>query len=258
MPKYKLTIAYDGTHYGGWQVQPNRISIQDLIQKALKVALRCHTPIVGAGRTDAGVHALGQTAHFEYPDSIDLRKLSASLNGLLPLDIRIKSIEEAPPGFHARYSATGKTYHYHLHLGRILDPFKRFYTTHVLNAVDLALMQEAARLFIGTHDFTSFAHEAHQGSAARDAVRTLRRLDFMTIDGGVRIEIEANGFLYKMVRNIVGTLLDIGSGKINLDSIPLIFDAKDRRLAGKTAPPQGLFLFKVDYESIEITSNDSK
>ncbi len=245
--KYKITIAYDGTHYGGWQVQTNSTSIQTLIENALSTALRIPTTVTASGRTDAGVHALGQVAHFTYDQPLDLHRLLASLGGLLPQDIRVLHLDPAEENFHARFSAKSKIYHYHLHLDRIPDPFKRLYSTHVVHPVDISLLQNSARAFVGTHDFTSFANEADTGSAAKDPVRTLMRLDVLHETGGVRLEFEANGFLYKMVRNITGTLLDITAGKIRLESLPEIFLAKDRRLAGKAAPPQGLFLVKVNY-----------
>lgn len=247
MIKYKMTIAYDGAHYGGWQVQRNAISVQALIEHALTVILRLPTPIVGSGRTDAGVHALGQTAHFVTSKPIDVSKVIASLNGLLSAEIRILEIIEVPLEFHARYSAISKTYHYHLHLNKIPDPFKNRYAYHVPHPVDINLLKEAASQFIGTHDFTSFANEANRGTAAKDAIRTLRRLNVVEEPGGIRLEFEGDGFLYKMVRNIVGTLLDICAGKIDKSQIPKIFNQKDRRFAGRAAPAHGLFLIAVNY-----------
>ncbi len=245
--KYKLTIAYDGTHYGGWQVQLNAPSIQAFVQNALQIALRSPISLSGSGRTDAGVHSLGQTAHFSLEGSCDIERLKASLAGLLPPDIRIRQIEKVPDDFHARYSAKGKIYHYHLHLECPPSPFKCLYSTHIRHPVDLELLRRAAALFVGTQDFTSFANEAHASAAARNPIRTLKRLDVVSEPGGVRLEFEGDGFLYKMVRNIVGTLLEISSGKRALEEIPLLFLAKDRRRAGKTAPPQGLFLVEVIY-----------
>jgi len=245
--KYKMTIAYDGTHYGGWQVQPNAPSIQALIEHALGVILRLPIPIIGSGRTDAGVHALGQIAHFVTDNPIDISKTIASLNGMLSDEIRILEIIEVPLNFHARYSALSKTYHYRLHLKKIPDPFNKHYAYHVPHPVDVDLLKEAASQFIGVHDFTSFANEASRGTAAKDAMRTLHRLDIVEEPGGVRLEFEGDGFLYKMVRNIVGTLLDICAGKIDKEQIPKIFSKKDRRLAGRTAPPHGLYLVAVKY-----------
>jgi tRNA pseudouridine38-40 synthase len=246
---YKLLIAYDGTHFSGWQIQKNAVSIQCLIERALSTILRTQVNIVGSGRTDAGVHALAQTAHFKVSVPIDMAKTLASLNGLLPADIRILSIDQADSTFHARYSASSKIYHYHLHLGKTADPFKRHFAYHVFHPVDITLLKKAAQYFIGTHDFTSFASEATQGSAAKNPVRTLYRIDIVEEKGGLRLEFEGNGFLYKMVRNIVGTLLDVCAGKIDLDQIPVILEAKDRRRAGRAAPPHGLYLMEVKYDA---------
>ncbi|MBX9923387.1 MAG: tRNA pseudouridine(38-40) synthase TruA [Rhabdochlamydiaceae bacterium] len=247
MPKYKITLSYDGTGYGGWQVQPNSTSIQSLVQKALTTILREETFVTGSGRTDAGVHALGQVAHFQTDKAFKLSSLQYSLNSLLPEQIRILHLEPIADSFHARYSATGKIYHYHLHLDRTLNPFTRLYSLHVHHRVDATLLQEAASCFLGTKDFSAFANEAHRGSASIDAVRTLQRLDVVPESGGVRLELEADGFLYKMVRNITGTLLDICAGHISISAIPEIFDSKNRGAAGKTAPAHGLFLIKVHY-----------
>lgn len=242
-----MLISYDGTHFCGWQIQPNGVSVQSKIHDALQISLRRPISIIGSGRTDAGVHALGQVAHFEHDEEIDHRRLLAALNGLLPSTIRVRSIEKADSSFHAQYSAIAKTYHYHLYLDSVMDPFKRLYTYQVRRRLDLALLQQAAEAFTGTHDFTTFANDAHAGSASRDPVRTLKRLDIIPEQGGVRLEFEADGFLYKMVRNIVGTLLEVASKKRPLHEIEQLFAVKDRRRAGKAVPPQGLFLVKVDY-----------
>jgi tRNA pseudouridine38-40 synthase len=245
--KYKITVAYEGTRYGGWQTQPNAVCIQSLIENALSTILRIPIPLSGSGRTDAGVHAMGQSAHFTTHQPIDILKTSASLNALLPSDIRILFIEEAPLEFHARFSAVSKVYHYRLHLDATPDPFKYRYAYHVPHKVDLALLRSAASYFIGTHDFTSFANEPSRGCAAKGAVRTLHRLDIVEEAGGARLEFEGDGFLYKMIRNIVGTLLDICAGKIDEKQLPAILKAKDRKRAGRTAPPHGLYLVEVKY-----------
>ncbi len=257
MYKYKLLIAYDGTHYSGWQVQPNGTSIQTLLQQALSTALRAPTSLVGSGRTDAGVHALGQVAHFTCGATFDARKLLLSLNGLLPLDIRALELNPVDPSFHARYSAIGKVYRYHLQWN--LNPFKQLYSLYVPTVLDIPLMQEGARLLLGRHDFTSFSNEADRGAAAKNPVRTLRRLDFIAEEGGMVLEFEGDGFLYKMVRNIVGTLLALGRGKISLEDIPIILAAKDRRCAKEAAPAHGLFLARVEYAltSFQTSQNAS-
>lgn len=245
--KYLLTIAYDGTDYGGWQVQHNAPSIQSSIENALRTILQEPITLAGSGRTDAGVHALGQTAHFTTFNYLNPIKTLASLSRLLPPSIRILNLTEVPSEFHARYSAIGKIYHYHLFLGTIRSPFKHRFTYRPYHPIDLNQLKRAAAQFIGTHDFTSFAHQAHTGSAAHDPIRTLNRLDVIEEEEGARLEFEGNGFLYKMVRNITGTLLDICAGKIEETQIEKIFLAKNRQLAGKTAPAQGLFLVKVLY-----------
>ena len=238
---YKIILSYDGTHFSGWQRQPNGKSIQQCLEEALKIALRGEViPVRGSGRTDAGVHAKGQAAHFRVERPIDPTRLLFSMNGLLPPEIRVISLEETHPNFHAQYSAISKEYHYYLHLDAVMCPFLRNFTWHVKRKIDLEKLKEAACFFEGTHDFTSFANESFQGSAAKNAVRTLYRLQIFPIERGVRLEFEGDGFLYKMVRNIVGTLVDIASEKRGVEQIPLIFDAKDRRQAsqsGSTAWP---------------------
>ncbi|MDR2539574.1 MAG: tRNA pseudouridine(38-40) synthase TruA [Chlamydiales bacterium] len=257
MLNYKLCIAYEGTCYSGWQIQKNGISIQVLLEKYLSIILRDSIQVIGSGRTDAGVHAIGQIAHFKTTTSFEFSRLLKSLNGLLPPDIRVLNIEKAPLHFHARYSAIGKVYHYYLYVSPVKDPFNCFYAYRVPHPVSLNTLTQAAKFFIGTHDFTSFANEATTGSAAKNAVRSLRRLSILQQEEYIRLELEANGFLYKMVRNIVGTLLDICAGKIELERLPTIFQAKDRRQAGRTAPAHGLILAKVDYEAESLNLNAS-
>lgn len=242
-----MIISYDGTQYSGWQIQLNAISIQELIQKALATILKQEVSLIGAGRTDAGVHARGQVAHFKIENELDLRRFLHSINGLLPNDIRVLEVTEVPEKFHAQKDASSKIYHYHLCLGRVQDPFKRLYSYHVRDNINIDLIHEAAKLFVGTHDFTSFSNEAHKGAAAKHAVRTIMRLDVIEEEGGLRLEFEGNGFLYKMVRNIVGTILTVAKGKMKLEEIPEIFSAKDRRQASQAAPAHGLFLMKVIY-----------
>lgn len=253
--KYKIFIAYDGTAYSGWQIQPNSISIQSLIEDALKIVFHQEIPVTSSGRTDAGVHARGQVAHFVAPPA-DLKILFRSLNGILPKDIRILHIENVPDSFHARFSAISKEYHYHIHLDWALDPFKRLYALHHPYPLDVSLLKQATRHFLGTHDFTSFANEASKGSAAKNPIRTLIRLDLIPEPSGFRLEFEGTGFLYKMVRNITGTLLDVGRKKIAPESIPELFALKDRKQMSSAAPPQGLFLHKVNY-ALLTNSNDS-
>lgn len=247
--RYKLTISYDGTCYCGWQVQAQETkkSIQHLIQNALQTVLRHPLDLTGSGRTDAGVHARGQTAHFDSNVPFQPKRWLLSFNALLPPDIRLLKIEPVPASFHARYSARAKVYHYHLHLNPVADPFSRFYSYQVLGRIDLEKLKKGAEFFLGTHDFSSFANRKETGSAAYDSIRTLHRLDVIEQKNGIRLEFEGNGFLYKMVRNITGTLLEVGYGRIEPEYIPQIFASKDRKQAGPAAPPQGLFLIDVLY-----------
>lgn len=240
MKRYKVIIAYDGTAYGGWQVQPNSLSIQEVIEKVLFTILQTPTHLAASGRTDAGVHALGQVAHFSSTKPLSL----SSLNSLLPPDIRILSLEEVPLSFHARFSARDKEYHYHVHTDSIISPFIRPYRTYFPHSLDLPLIEEALPLFRGTHNFTTFAN---CGGSKASPLKTIYRLDLIPQEGGFRLEFEGSGFLYKMVRNIVGTLLEVGTHKRPISSIPLLFALEDRRQGGKSAPPTGLFLVKVNY-----------
>lgn len=258
MQRYKLTIAYDGTAYCGWQVQahPRKSSIQALLQKALETVLRHRIALAGSGRTDAGVHAHGQTAHFDSSATFEISRLRLSLNALLPSDIRVVKIEAVSSTFHARYSALSKIYQYHLHLHPVIEPFVRLYRHHVRESFDLSRVQQALPHFLGTHDFTSFSNEAQRSCASYDPIRTLWRLDLIEQKGGLCLEFEADGFLYKMVRNIVGTLLDIAAGRIEPAAVPAILAAKDRRRAGTTATAQGLTLARVIYGPVKTVLSD--
>lgn len=245
---YKLTIAYDGTSYSGWQIQPNADSIQQYLKNAIERILSGKKIVlIGSGRTDAGVHAKGQVAHFKVDHHFDLRRFLWSLNGILPKDIRVLQIEEVALDFHSQYNAKSKEYHYHLSLDNVMDPFHRLYCWHLSRQIDTSLLRKAAEFFVGTHDFTSFSNESHSGSVARNPIRTLYRLDVCIQEKNLRLEFEGNGFLYKMVRNIVGTLVEVANGKISLSDIQTIFEARDRRRASPAAPAHGLFLVKVNY-----------
>jgi tRNA pseudouridine38-40 synthase len=235
--RYLLSIAYDGTLYSGWQIQPNAISIQELIQDALSKILQTKTHITGSGRTDAGVHADDQKAHFETSAPIDTVKTLFSLNALLPPAIRILSL--VPTELHARYSATSKIYTYRIHNAPHLHPLKRHYTTHIRRPLDIDALKLAATHFVGTHDFTTFTNH---GTNIKDHTRTIYAID---IQDDFTIRFHGSGFLYKMVRNIVGALLHVAGGK-ELD-IQVLLRAKNRRLAPPPAPACGLTLTAVDY-----------
>ncbi len=238
---------YDGTAYSGWQIQPHSLSVQQLVQDAVRTLVREEVNVIGSGRTDAGVHALCQVAHFRTTSQHDATSLLKGLNGLLPKDIRVKEVQEVENSFHAQKSATGKEYHYRFAIGPYVSPFHRNYVWHLTYRLDLELLKSAAALFVGTHDFRSFANSANKGAAAKNSVRTITKLEFVPTDEGFTLVFVGNGFLYKMVRNIVGSLIQVASGKKPLSYISDTFNAKDRRVACMSAPPQGLFLMKVYY-----------
>lgn len=244
---YRLTISYDGSSYSGWQIQPCAITVQKTIQDAIGIYLKSVVYVIGAGRTDAGVHAYGQSAHFHTECLFDIEKFIYAVNGILPFSIRILNVTEVSPAFHSRYSAIAKEYHYRLCLAQFQSPFDKLYSWHIRRKVDANFLKEATTLFVGTHDFTSFTNEANRGSAAKNAVRTIYRLEVVKEREGVRLEFEGDGFLYKMVRNIVGTVVEVALGKRRIEQIAEIFAAKDRRLASASAPAHGLYLMQVIY-----------
>jgi len=238
--RYLLTLSYDGTAFSGWQKQLNAPSIQEAISTALETILQHPIALVGSGRTDAGVHARAQTAHFDTDKTISPSKLLASLNALLPLDIRILTIQEVPSDFHACYSTTGKIYTYQLDLSPLPDPLRRLYSYKPPHPINLTLLKEALPHFIGTHDFTTFANI---GSEVSSNIRTIYSIELSENNALI---FHGSGFLYKMVRNIVGALLHVAKGEA-ID-IPSLLSAKDRRLAPPPAPPQALFLTRVIYD----------
>ncbi len=245
--KYRMLIAYDGTNYSGWQIQPNGITIQETIQNALKTILKTSVKIQGSGRTDQGVHAKGQVAHFEVEHCLDVERLLLSLNGLLPKDIRVRFIDQVPLDFHATYSARSKIYHYHLWLEPVIDPVLHPYRLHVRKPLDLKQMTKAAKKFVGKKDFTTFANLRGPGIVYKNPIRHLIRLDMIPQEGGVRLEFEGDGFMYKMVRNIMGVLLEVGQKRRNVESLTELFKMKSRQAIGMPAPAHALFLQKVVY-----------
>ncbi len=253
MNKYKMVISYDGTDFSGWQIQPHASTIQETIQDKLSIIFQKPITIIGSGRTDAGVHAIGQVAHFWAEEVIDPRRLRHSLNGLLPPTIRILLVAPVRSSFHAQKSAYAKVYHYHICTHEVPTPFQYRTMFHPWRAIDWDVVWKAAQKFVGERDFTSFSNEPSAGAVAKNPVRHLYRIDVVEHEEGIRLELEANGFLYKMVRNIVGTLLEVGAGKRSIDEIDKIFQAKDRRKAGRAAPAKGLFLFHVFYPLEEET-----
>jgi tRNA pseudouridine38-40 synthase len=248
MKNVKLIIEYDGTGFQGWQTQKNGRTVQEEIEKALKKVLKTEVKINGSGRTDAGVHALGQTANFKSLFTMPVEKIPYALNSILPPDISIKSALEVPEHFHARYSAIGKKYIYKIYNGPFRSSLLRNYTYFVPYILDIEKMKSAAEYFEGKHDFKGFMAS---GSGVKDTIRKIYTLNINVSDKLLIIEIKGNGFLYNMVRIIAGTLVDVGNSKIDPKKISQIIKAKKRELAGPTAPSQGLYLAEVYYDSIK-------
>lgn len=223
------------------------MTIQEMLQTALSTVLRFPVCVVGSGRTDAGVHALAQMAHIRLSEPIDPWRLRANLNGILPKDIRIIEIQEKDSSFHARFSAQGKIYRYHFDLHEVQSPFSRLYSWHIPRNFDIDLARSAAAQFVGTHDFASFANEAHRMTGERGTVRTIYRIDSQADAHTFYFEFEGNGFLYQMVRNIVGFIADVAKGKRPLSDLDKLWQLCDRRFASAPAPAKGLFLVKVHY-----------
>jgi tRNA pseudouridine38-40 synthase len=245
MRNIKLVIEYDGTNYHGWQVQPNGLTVQEVIEEKIQVMTRQHVHLTGSGRTDAGVHALGQVANFRTTSTVPVEGFHKGLNSLLPRDIVIQSAEEVDPEFHAQYGAKRKVYRYVILQREIPSALFRNYSWRVPGALDVPAMEQASCLLVGKQDFTSF-----QGADAdtEDAVREVFRAGWSVKESGfLHFTVEADGFLKHMVRNFVGTLVEVGKGKISPEGFREILTARDRRRAGMTAPPQGLFLVEVKY-----------
>lgn len=245
MRNLKLTIAYEGTGFAGWQVQPNQRTIQSEIEAALAQIEERPVKIQGSGRTDAGVHALGQVASVELGNRIPLEKLPFAINHRLPPAIRVLSAEEVAPEFHARYLAVAKTYEYRIFRGDICPPFIRRYVWHLPYPLDEAAMVAAAPLFEGEQDFRSLA--TNGGQEMETTVRTVFSSSLVREGEQLIYRVRGSGFLYNMVRNIVGTILEVGRRNSTVEEIPRILAARDRRLAGPTAPSVGLFLVSVEY-----------
>lgn len=243
--RIRLDIEYDGTAYSGWQRQANAISVQQTIEEALQRITGEHTAVYGSGRTDAGVHALCQTAHFDTASTLSPERFAFALNYYLPPDIRILSSKAVPDDFHARFSAIGKTYRYTYRNDPQRSALYRSLTGHISHPLDTSRMREAAQYLIGTHDFASFsAHSAED----KNSVRTIERIDIIRKGPYVVIEVVGTGFLHNMVRIIAGTLAEVGKGNLEPGDIPAILEAKDRDAAGPTAPAAGLMLVGAHYE----------
>ncbi len=241
----KIIAKYFGKNYHGWQKQLGEKTIQGEIEKSAAEIFGESIYLIGSGRTDAGVHALGQTANFITRHNIPEDKILYALNSKLPRDIRIIHSEEVPMGFHSRYDALGKTYEYKIYNSRIIDPFIKDTSYFVPYKLDIEKMYRVKDFFEGEHDFKGFMST---GSSVDNTVRKIHNIRMNEDNKIIKLSITGNGFLYNMVRIIVGTLIDIGRGKIEENSIEKIIKSKDRNLAGHTAKAEGLFLKKVYYE----------
>lgn len=270
MRNIKLIIEYDGTNYHGWQSQTNALSVQDVIERAIQKLTGEDCRLVGSGRTDVGVHALGQVANFHTGSRIPAGRFAHALNSVLPDDIVIRHSEEEDSGFHSRYSAKGKKYRYLIYNSEHPSALLRNRACHIQYPLDFGLMAEAASCFIGTHDFSAFRAS---GSNAKTSIRTITHVLFKEKDCGeiaagkefsekgrlfekgqlsergrlFEFEVAGDGFLYNMVRIMAGTLIEVGAGKIPPNGIPEIIESRDRKKAGKTAPAHGLYLVEVYY-----------
>ena len=248
MGRIRLTVEYDGTNYSGWQRQENAVSVQQRLEEALYKLLREDVRVTGASRTDAGVHALGQTVHFDTKSRIPPEKYAFALNTMLPDDIRVRASRAAADGFHARFHARGKIYRYLMWNSPHASALLRNSHAHVMYPLDAALMDEEARSVEGTHDFKAFAAS---GSVAKDTVRTIYACRVARSGEEVMLLVHGSGFLYNMVRILAGTAIQVGCGKLESGAIERALSGKSRLSLGVTAPPHGLTLMRVFYEDDE-------
>ena len=245
MRNIKLTIEYDGKDFNGWQKQPNKLNIQGTIEQAITKITGETVELNASGRTDAGVHAIGQVANFKTNSNIPIEKFPIAINTNLKKSIRIKSAEEVDEKFHSRLSCKRKTYRYIINNSEIESAIYRNLEYHISNKLDVSKMQKAAKFFEGEHDFKAFKAS---GTSSKSSVRTIYEANVYKIENKIYIELKGNGFLYNMVRIIAGTLIEVGLNKIEPEYILDIIKEEKRELAGRTLPPQGLYLLKVEYQ----------
>ncbi len=244
MRNIKLIIEYDGKSFNGWQKQPTKLNIQGEIEKAIEEITGEKVDLTASGRTDAGVHSLGQTANFKTDSQIPIEKIAKAINSKLKKSIVIKSAEEVDEKFHSRYSVKSKTYRYIINNSENGTAIYRGLEYHIPMKLDVKKMQEAVKFFEGEHDFKGFKAS---GTSSKSSIRTIYKGEVKQEEERIIIEVTGNGFLYNMVRIIAGTLVDVGLEKIKPEEIPEIIESKDRTKAGKTLPPHGLYLLKVEY-----------
>lgn len=242
-----LVVAYEGTKYCGWQVQPNQITVEEVLNRELSRLLGEEIQVIGASRTDSGVHAMGNVAVFDTETRIPPEKICYALNRSLPEDIVIQSSREVPDNFHPRHCDCAKTYEYRIWNADFIQPFNRKYTHFVFKKLDIEAMRKAAQDFVGTHDFTSFCSTKAQ---VMEHVRTIYSVEILEENQLITIRIRGNGFLYNMVRIIAGTLIKIGMHEMPENCISSILKEKNREAAGPTAPAQGLMLVGIEYPSL--------
>lgn len=245
MQRYKCKIAYDGAGFSGYQIQPGKRTVQSELERALEQLHKGErVKVYASGRTDAGVHAKGQVAHFDSGLSIPEEKWPHALNALLPDDISVLEVVKVSGDFHARFDAAGKEYRYFIYRGQARDPFRRHYAFHYPRELDVEAMREGCSSLAGEHDFTSFCSAKTE---IENRVREITQIELIEEEDMLIFRFVGTGFLYNMVRILVGTLLDVGAGVLMPEDISKILAKKDRIAAGKTAPPQGLYLWQVFY-----------
>lgn len=245
MRNLRMTLAYVGTAYAGWQVQPRRVTIQGLLERTLASMLDEPIRLVGAGRTDAGVHALGQVANFATSRTIPLYGLRRGLNARLPESLRVLAVDEVPEGFNARSDARGKEYRYRISTAEVLSPFDAPFVTPIFASLDAGAMAMAARRLVGRHDFTSFCRA---DSTIENRERTITWSRVSAEGTTLTYDVRGDGFMRHMIRTIVGTLVDVGRGRLPPEDVDAILAARDRRRAGVCMPARGLTLMKVHYD----------
>lgn len=253
MINIRFTLAYDGTNYQGWQKGSAGLTIEEIVEKILSRIYQHPIILQAASRTDAGVHASGQIVNFFAPKEINLNDLCYSLNRLLPPDIVCKSLERAPDDFHPTLDAIGKEYHYYICNGQIQQPFHRLYSWHIYQPLNVKAIDEASQVLCGEHDFSSFCNHkpTHQYDHYIRNIFSIERIQIKGVsqnDHRFYFSIKGDNFLYRMARNLVGTLVDVGLGKININELTCILKAKNRKLAGISAPAHGLFLHQIFYK----------
>lgn len=244
MKRIRLFVAYDGTAYHGWQIQPNAVTIESELNRAISDLVGCETMVIGASRTDAGVHSKGNVAVFDSDTKIPAEKIAGAINARLPEDIRIVKSDEVDLDWHPRHQDCRKTYEYRITMGKVQLPTQRLYSHFTYHDIDIEAMKAACGAFIGEHDFASLCAA---GSQAESTVRTIYALEVENSLNEVVIRVTGNGFLYNMVRIIAGTLLDVGMGRKKPEDIKAILESRDRRKAGPTLPAKGLMLIGYEY-----------